>query len=134
LWLTCRKLEDMWFARYLLAFLLIATITVARNEPNKATYPESGNVVSARIATETVGSVVMGVGSVGQLKKWVYRIDCGDHYFELQGGGKQTLKVDQKLDFRIEKGKAYLPDGKKEASYRVVGMGKTDPNRVTKEN
>ena len=40
--------------------------------------------------------MVMGVGSVGQLKKWVYRIDCGDYYFELRCGGKQSLQVDQK--------------------------------------
>jgi len=116
----------MSFTRYLAAFLLIATFTLARDEPSKATYPENGKVVSARIASETVGSVVMGVGSVGQIKKWVYRVNCGDHYFDLQGGGKQSLQVDQALDFRIEKGKAYLPGGKKEASYRVVGMGKTD--------
>jgi len=112
--------------RYLLAFLMIATIALALNEPSGTVYTESGKVVSARIASETVGSVVMGVGSVGQIKKWVYRVDCSDHYFELQGGGKQSLQVDQKLDFRIEKGKAYLPDGKKERSYRVVGMGKID--------
>lgn len=131
---TGRKLDDMYFTRYLLVLLLIAsTITLARNEPTGTTYAESGKVVSARIASETVGSVVMGVGSVGQIKKWVYRVDCGDHYFELQGGGKQSLQVDQKLDFRIEKGKAYLPGGKKETPYRVVGMGKTDQKVATKD-
>jgi len=35
--------------------------------------------------------------------------------------------MDQKVEFRVGKGKAYLPGAKKEASYHVVGMGKTDP-------
>jgi cold shock CspA family protein len=117
----------MWLVRGLVVVLLFALPSFTQDQPSQTRYSEHGSVVYARIASETVGSVVMGVGSVGQQKKWVYRVDCGDHFVELQGGGKQSLQMDQKVEFRIEKGKAYLPGDKKESSYRVVGMGKTDP-------
>jgi len=52
--------------------------------------------------------------------------DCGDLYYDLQGGGKPSLTVGQDVTFRIEKQKAYLDDGKNGERYNIVGTGKSD--------
>ena len=106
-----------------LVFALVAGRAAAQNEPKQTLYPQHGEVISSRIEGEAVGSA----GVVGTLKRWVYRVDCGEQYYELQGKGKQSLTIGQKIDFRIEKGKAFLLGDKKGKSYRLVGMGKPQP-------
>jgi hypothetical protein len=42
-------------------------------------------------------------------------VDCGELYYDVQGGAKPPLTVGQNVTFRIEKQKAYLDDGKNES-------------------
>jgi hypothetical protein len=53
-------------------------------------------------------------------------VDCGDLYYDLQGRGKPSLTVGEKVAFRIEKQKAYVDDGKKGQRYDIVGTGKSE--------
>jgi hypothetical protein len=72
-----------------LVILLLATRAVAQNDAKQTLYPQHGEVVSSRVATESIGSG----GFTGAYHKWVYRVDCGERYYELQGGEKQTLNI-----------------------------------------
>jgi hypothetical protein len=108
-------------ARGCLTLLLIAGAAVQDSAQAKS-YPEHGKVIAAHLGIETVGSA----GVVGSLKRWVYRVDGGNLYYDLQGNRKPSLTIGQDIDFRIEKEKAYLKGDKKETRYRVVGMGKPD--------
>ena len=63
---------------------------------------------------------------VASFKKWIYRVNCGGLYYDLEGNKKPSLTIGQDIDFRMEKEKAYLKGEKKETKYRIVGMGKPD--------
>ena len=99
---------------------LLAIGLKAQNDPKPALFPQHGEVISSRIRTETWGSKA----AVATYKKWIYRVDSGELYFELEGGRKPTLTIGQRIDFRIEKEKVFLQGDKKGKSYRLVGMGK----------
>jgi hypothetical protein len=105
----------------LVSFLLAAGVA-AQPAPQTNAYPEHGQVIATRLGGEAVGSA----GSVGTLKRWIYRVDCGDLYYDLQGRGKPSLTVGEKVAFRIEKQKAYVDDGKKGQRYDIVGTGKSE--------
>jgi hypothetical protein len=113
-------------ARASLALLLVAAGIAAQEAPKGKVYPEHGKVIAAHLGTETVGSA----GVVGSLKRWVYRVDSGDLYYDLQGNGKSSLSIGQDVDFRIEKGQAYLNDAKKGTRYRVVGTASLIRSKV----
>lgn len=106
----------------LVSLVLFAAGVAAQPAPTPNTYPEHGQVIATRLGAEAVGSA----GSVGSLKEWIYRVDCGDLYYDLQGGRKPSLTVGQNVAFRIEKQKAYLDDGKNGKRYNIVGIGKSD--------
>ena len=72
-----------------LALLLLAAGVAAQQAPTATPYTEHGQVIATRLGAEAVGSA----GSVGSLKRWIYRVDCGDLYYDLQGGGKPSLTV-----------------------------------------
>ena len=108
-----------------LVLLPLAAGVAAQQAPKPNSYPEHGQVIATRLGAEAVGSA----GIVGSLKRWVYRVDCGDLYYDLQGGGKSSLTVGQNVTFRIEKQKAYLDDGKNGKRYNIVGTGKSDPKQ-----
>jgi hypothetical protein len=103
--------------------LLLATGVAAQPAPQPNPYPEHGQVIATRLGGEAVGSA----GSVGTLNRWIYRVDCGDLYYDLRGGRKPSLTVGQNVAFRIEKQKAYVDDGKKGQRYNIVGTGKSFP-------
>ena len=109
-----------------LALLPIAAGVAAQQEP----YPEHGQVIATRLGAEAVGSA----DSVGSLKRWIYWVDCGDLYYDLQGGRKPSLTVGQNVTFRIEKQKAYLDDGKNGKRYNIVGTGKSDQKESPQPN
>ena len=102
--------------------LLLAAIVAAQQAPKPNPYPEHGQVISTRLGAEAVGSA----GVVGSLERWIYRVDCGDLYYDLQGGRKPSLTVGQDVRLRIEKQKAYVDDGKNGKRYDIVGTGKPD--------
>jgi hypothetical protein len=102
--------------------LMLAAGIAAQPRPTPDPYPEHGQVIAARLGGEAVGSA----GIVGTLKRWIYRVDCGGLYYDLQGRGKPSLTVGQKVAFRIEKQKAYVDDGRKGQRYNIVGTGKSD--------
>jgi hypothetical protein len=104
------------------ALLLAAAGASAQDATQEKSYPVHGKVVSARAVGEAVGSA----GIVGTVNKWVYRVDCGDLYYELRGKGKPSLTIGQDIEFRLKKQDAYLKGEKKETKYKVVGMGKPD--------
>jgi len=68
-----------------LALLRLAAGVAAQQEPKPNPYPEHGQVIATRLGAEAVGSA----DSVGSLKRWIYRVDCGDLYYDLQGGRKR---------------------------------------------
>ncbi len=105
--------------------LVIAIAAIAQDAPKGKPFSEHGKVISARLAGEAVGSA----GVTGTLKRWVYHVDCGVHFYDLQGNRKQSLAIGQDVDFRIEKEKVYLPAEAKKASYRVVGLGTPSQNQ-----
>jgi hypothetical protein len=72
-----------------LALLPLAAGVAAQQEP----YPEHGQVIATRLGAEAVGSA----DSVGSLKRWIYWVDCGDLYYDLQGGRKPSLTVGQNV-------------------------------------
>ena len=109
-----------------LALLLLAAGVAAQQAPTPNHYPEHGQIIATRLGAEAVGSA----GSVGVLKRWIYRVDCGDLYYDLQGGGKPSLTLGQNVAFRIEKQKAYLDDGKNGKRYNIVGSGKSDSKQT----
>jgi hypothetical protein len=111
------------------SFVLAAGVA-AQPAPQPNAYPEHGQVISTRLGGEAVGSA----GSVGTLKRWVYRVDCGDLYYDLQGGRKPALTVGDKVAFRIEKQRAYVDDGKKGQRYNIVGTGKSDQKQSLPPN
>lgn len=106
----------------LVSLVLLAAGVAAQPAPTPNAYSEHGQVIATRLGAEAVGSA----GSVGTLKKWIYRVDCGDLYYDLQGGRKPSLTVGQNVAFRIDKQKAYLDDGKTGKRYNIVGTGKSD--------
>ena len=114
----------------LASLALVAAGVAAQQAPKPNLYPEHGQVIATRLGAEAVGSA----GVVGSLKRWVYRVDCGDLYYDLQGGGKPSLTVGQDVAFRIEEQKVYLDDGKKGKRYNVVGTGKADQKQSPQPN
>jgi hypothetical protein len=117
-------------ARGSLALLLVVAGVAAQDTSKGKPYPEHGKVIAAHLGTEAVGSA----GVVGSLKRWVYRVDCGDLYYDLQGKGKPSLSIGQDVNFRVAKEKVYLDDGKNGTRYRVVGMGKSDQKQSPQSN
>jgi hypothetical protein len=117
-------------ARASLALLLIVGVVAAQEAPKGVPYPEHGKVIATHLGIETVGSA----GSVGSLKRWIYRVDCGALYYDLQGGGKPSLSLGQDVTFRIEELNAYLNDGNKGQRYRIVGSGKSDQKQSPQSN
>jgi hypothetical protein len=113
-----------------LASLALLAAGVAAQASRPSSYPEHGQVIATRLGAEAVGSA----GVVGSLKRWVYRVDCGDLYYDLQGGGKPSLTIGQDVAFRIEKQKVYLDDGKNGKRYNIVGTGKADQKQSPKPN
>jgi len=109
---------------------LLAAGVAAQQAPNPSPYPEHGQVISTRLAAEAVGSA----GSVASLKRSIYRVDCGDLYYDLQGGRKASLAVGENVTLRIEKQKAYLDDGKNGKRYAIVGTGKSDQKQSPQPN
>ena len=109
-----------------LTLLLLAAGVAAQQAPTPNHYPEHGQIIATRLGAEAVGSA----GSVGSLKRWIYRVDCGDLYYDLQGGGKPSLTLGQNVAFRIEKQEAYLDDGKNGKRYNIVGSGKSDSKQT----
>jgi hypothetical protein len=114
-----------------LALLPPAAGVAAQQEPKPSPYPEHGQVIATRLGAEAVGSA----DSVGSLKRWIYRVDYGNLYYDLRGGRKPSLTVGQKVTFRIEKQKVYLDDGGKNGKrYSIVGTGKSDRKQNTQPN
>jgi hypothetical protein len=113
-----------------LAPLLLAAGVGAQPAPKPNPYPEHGQVIATRLGGEAVGSA----GVVGTVRTWIYRVDCGDLYYDLQGSGKPSLAVGQDVTFRIEKQKAYVDDGKNGKRYKIVGTGKSDLKRSPQPN
>jgi hypothetical protein len=113
-----------------LTLLLFAAGITAQQGPQPHLYPEHGHVIATRLGAEAVGSA----GSVGSLERWIYRVDCGDLYYDLQGGRKPSLIVGQNVTFRIEKQKAFLDDGKNGKRYNIVGTGKSDQKQSPQPN
>ena len=109
-----------------LTLLLLAAGVAAQQAPTPNHSPEHGQIIATRLGAEAVGSA----GSVGSLKRWIYRVDCGDLYYDLQGGGKPSLTLGQNVAFRIEKQKPYLDDGKNGKRYNIVGSGKSDSKQT----
>ena len=105
-----------------LAMFLAVTEASAQNATKDKSYPVHGKVVAAHVGGEAVGSA----GIVGTINRWIYRVDCGDLYYDLQGKGKPSLTIGQDIEFRLEKQNAYLKSEQKETKYKVVGMGKAD--------
>jgi hypothetical protein len=68
-----------------LTLLPLAAGVAAQQEPKPNPYPEHGQVIATRLGAEAVGSA----DSVGSLKRWIYRVDCGGLYYDLQGGRKR---------------------------------------------
>jgi hypothetical protein len=66
-----------------LALLPLAAGVAAQQEPKPNPYPEHGQVIATRLGAEAVGSA----DSVGSLKRWIYRVDCGD--LLLRSSGRQ---------------------------------------------
>jgi hypothetical protein len=114
----------------LASLALLAAGAAAQQAPKPNPYPEHGQVVATRLGAEAVGSA----GSVGSLKRWIYRVDCGDLYYDLQGGGKPSLTVGQNVTFRIERQKAYLDDGENGKRFSIVGTGKSDQKQSFQPN
>ena len=106
-----------------LALLCAVAGASAKDAAKEKSYPVHGKVVTAHVEGEAVGSA----GIVGTVNRWVYRVDCGDLYYELRGKGKPSLTIGQDIEFRLEKQNAYLKLEQKETKYKVVGMGKPDP-------
>ena len=121
-------MKKLLIARWPLMLFLIASAAAAQNETKQTASPIHGQVLAAYLGAEATGSA----GIVGTVKKWVYRVDCGDHYYDLQGKRKQSLSIGQEIDFRMDKEKAYLLGDKKGTSYRIVGMGKADQKLIQK--
>jgi hypothetical protein len=114
-----------------LALLPLAAGVAAQQEPKPTPYPEHGQVIATRLGAEAVG----GADSVGSLKRWIYRVECGDIYYDLQGGRNPSLTVGQNVTLRIEKQKAYLDDGGENGKrHSIVGIGKSDQKRNTQPN
>jgi hypothetical protein len=62
-------------------------------------------------------------------------VDCGELYYDVQGGAKPPLTVGQNVTFRIEKQKAHLDDGGKNGKrYSIVGTGKSGQKQNTQLN
>ncbi len=111
-------MKKLLIARWSLMLFLIVSAGAAQNETKQTAYPIHGQVVAAYLGAEATGSA----GIVGSVKKWVYRVDCGDHYYDLQGQRKQSLNISQEIDFRMDKEKAYLLSEKKGASYAWASL------------
>lgn len=108
--------------------LLLSGIAVAQDKPPK-TYPEHGTVVAMRVGeqsrtlpvyTDPYGKTHGGM-SVNR-RRHIYRIETDTRFYELEGGRKPTLELNQSIEFRIEKESAYVQQGKKEEKYRIVGV------------
>ena len=108
--------------------LLLAAEVAAQQAQKPNPYPEHGQIIATRLGAEAVG----GAGVVGPLKRWIYRADCSDLYYDLQGGRKTVLTAGQNVTFRIEKQKAYLDDGKN--GKRIALPEPASPIRIRSPN
>jgi hypothetical protein len=107
-----------------IALLCVAVGAWAQDTTNDKSYPQHGQVIAAHLGISNTGGNGFAVAS---WRRWVYRVDCGELYYEIEGGNKLSFTIGQGIDFRMEEEKAYLKGDKdKEAKYRVVGMGKSD--------
>jgi hypothetical protein len=105
-----------------LTLLLVAVGAWAQAATNDKSYPQHGQIIAAHLGISNTAGNGFAVAS---WRKWIYRVDCGDLYYELEGGNKLVFAMGQSVDFRMEDENAYLK-GDKETKYRVVGMGKSE--------
>jgi hypothetical protein len=108
-----------------LTLLLVVVGAWAQDATNDKAYPQHGQVIAAHLGISNTAGNGFAVAS---WRKWIYRVDCGDLYYELEGGNKLSFTMGQNVDFRMEEENAYLKGDKdkKETKYRVVGMGKSE--------
>jgi hypothetical protein len=110
-----------------IVLLFVAVGAWAQDATTDKSYPQHGQVIAAHLGISNTGGNGFAVAS---WRSWVYRVDCGDMYYELEGSSKLSFTIGQGIDFRMEEEKAYLKGDKdKETKYRVVGMGKSDASQ-----
>ena len=106
-----------------LLFVLLLGMGASAQETTKdKSYPLHGKVITAWKENNTAGSG----GFVGTTQRWVYRIDCGDVYYDLRGKGKSSMDLGQEVTFRVEKEDGFVSTAPKEVKYKVVGFGKPE--------
>src|SRR5258708_8074848 len=83
-----------------LALLLFLVGAWAQSAHTEKSYPQHGKVIAARLGiTDTAGN---GFG-VASFKKWIYRVNCGDLYYDLEGNKKPRLPSARTLIFGWKK-------------------------------
>jgi hypothetical protein len=116
--------------RLILAFLLLAGVASAQDKPAKS-YPEHGTVVAIRARTVSPGMILGPSHTVTtSVSPGTYRIETDAQFYELSDRSKKpTMALGQVIDFRIEKGNAYVRNAKgKEDQYHIVGQ-ELKPNK-----
>ncbi len=110
---------------FLAALALVLSMGARAQEKTPQAYPEHGKVIEMHARKVTPG-VIVGAGHndvTASAARGGYRVETDTRFYDLvERGKKQTLELGQLIDFRIEKGIAYVKgaDGK-EQKYRVAG-------------
>ena len=108
-------------------FFLALRVTALANDKPPNSYPQKGKVVAARVSEHTdyvpLSTDSRGTTHGGEAfvqRKWVYRVETDDGFYELAGGKKPSMAVGDVVEFRIEKGTGRVRAGDKEKKYPII--------------
>src|SRR5580698_2278101 len=94
---------------FLLA-LLVTGVATAQDKPAKS-YPERGTVIATHARTVSPGMVLGPNPAVAaSVSPGDYRIETDTQFYDLAERSKaETMALGQVINFRVEKGYAYVP-------------------------
>ena len=120
------KNASLFFCLFFSQLAAFRTVAIAKGKPPNDT--EKGKVVAVRVDEHTDYVPISPTDSKGRThggeafvhRNQVYRVETDGTNYELEGGKDPTMNVGDELEFRIERGTAYVRVGKKEKKYRVT--------------
>lgn len=106
----------------LILCVLCFVLPSSAHQKDTKTYPEHGIVVAIRDRNVKPG-MILGGGLTVAIQRGSYRVETKEAFYEFEERGKHpTLSLNQKIDFRVDHGNAYVEEPKgKEKRYKIIG-------------
>jgi len=104
--------------RPLVLFLFLASISLGQQAIH-------GHIVAVTVSEhgEYITNPQGEHGVNVTVRRQVYRVETAERFYLLEGGRKREFDPGTEIDFRLDKGKAFLVIHGKEKKYRMVGEG-----------